>query len=213
MDTEDIYNSFSSTGLPSLGAGFLLGGESEKPKSSYDDLLSHFDALTDQLLSKDYAGGNATQAWQNEDLGKQKTRDISPAAFFAQTGRIDGRAPQAKVKSGLQSGTLTGGTSITPQADWDAQFKPSLPKEGNGKGLTSIPFQNPLQPKPPGLITSVGKFGTQYGRGGTSGTSISSPYGVASVRSGIEADQSLASKIRLRGGVLAAPDLANQIFS
>jgi hypothetical protein len=39
-------------------------------------------------------------------------------------GRINANAPQAAPPRGLSTGTMTGPSSLTPQDQWDAQFKP-----------------------------------------------------------------------------------------
>lgn len=92
-----------------------------------------------------YGGpGNTSEAWDNGvnrvdrfagDMG------VSRGRMHALTwGRIDARAPQAQTMSGLQTPTMTGGSSFTGSSTWNNQFQPQI----NIPKATSIPsWQQP----------------------------------------------------------------------
>ena len=139
--------------------------------------LAHLDASSQAILSAGY-GGNSQQQWQNSP-------SISSRQFHAETGRIDagigtGDTPIRDSRGGItgyksKPSTLTGGTSLTPQKDWDKLFPPNQPHSWDA----GQPTAGLGTAKPSGFVGQDPALNTVTGSAGTL-RSMSSPYGSGS---------------------------------
>ena len=169
LNLGSTINSLTNTTNPPANA-------EASPLEAYQHSLYH---LTQKILSSGY-GGNSQQDWMGEKPG------LSAKGFLNATGRIDGGigtgdtptyAPNGNI-SGYQSRnqqTLTGGTSLTPQAQWDAQFQPSetlaealKPRKPQAPSLfinpnsKNVDYQERITQSANGINSVVGKYGTGF---------------------------------------------------
>lgn len=128
------YNFSLGTGVSDTPDSSLITPvESIGNVNQLNSMLAFYDAQTQSLLNSGYAKGNSQQAWS------LPPQDLTGNEFLQATGRINAKAkpakpPQGLTSTGLKTGSLTssgltGGTSLTPDAQWNAQFEPKLASE------------------------------------------------------------------------------------
>lgn len=126
----DPAQNFGVGGFPAAVSNSLDDSGTIPAADDSNNYLGGYPAATGDIQEQpalEPQAKNASQRWQsNKPQSQTGMRTSSDARrFFNYTGLVDARAPQAETHSGLNYDDR-GAKGITPQADWENQFKPQI---------------------------------------------------------------------------------------